>query len=120
MPSFDGGQYPVNRIIEFIADNSKEVPAINFYLECLIELKQFDEVEIFINSLEKEVKDQKEIKQLIKKLEIIKNNLVGPDINELIKKLEKKPNDINLIIDIAGKHFSNQDYENCMEVLLNN
>ena len=58
--------------------------------------------------------------QLVKKIEIIKNNLYGPDINELIRKLEKKPDDINLIIEVADKYFSTQDYVNSMNLLLKN
>ena len=58
--------------------------------------------------------------QLVKKIEIIKNNLSGPNINELIRKLEKKPDDINLIIEVADKYFSIQDYENSMNLLLQN
>ena len=58
--------------------------------------------------------------QLVKKIEIIKNNLSGPDLNELIRKLEKKPDDINLIIEVADKYFSTQDYVNSMNLLLKN
>ena len=107
-------------LIEFIAKNSEQLKAINFYLECLIELKQFEELDIFISSLDKEVQEKEEIKNILKKLEIIRNNLSGPNVEDLIKKLESKPNDINLIIEIADKYFSTQSYENCMEILLMN
>ena len=40
-------------LLEFISKNSDEIKGICFYLECLIELKQFEEVEMFVNSLEK-------------------------------------------------------------------
>ena len=107
-------------LLEFISSNPTEVIAINFYLECLIELKQFDEVKSFIESLEKDMQNKDEIKQIVKKMQIIENNLSGPNINELLKKLEKKPDDINTILEIASKYFSVQDYENCMELLLKN
>ena len=42
-------------LLEFISKNSDEIKGICFYLECLIELKQFEEVEMFISSLEKDV-----------------------------------------------------------------
>ena len=58
--------------MEFISTNPKETIAINQYLGCLIELKQFEEVDTFIQSLEKDVRDTEEIKQIIKKMEIIK------------------------------------------------
>ncbi len=107
-------------LLEFISKNPDEIKAISAYLECLIELKQFEEVDEFIQSLEKEIQDKDEIKQLVKKLEIIKSNMGGPNIEELITELNKKPNDIDLIIEIADKYFSVQKYDESMEILLKN
>tara|TARA_B100000575_G_scaffold231687_1_gene192842 strand:+ start:551 stop:1414 length:864 start_codon:yes stop_codon:yes gene_type:complete len=107
-------------LLEFISKNPDEIKAISAYLECLIELKQFEEVDEFIQSLEKEIQDKDEIKQLVKKLEIIKSNMGGPNIEELIIELNKKPNDIDLIIEIADKYFSMQKYDESMEILLKN
>ena len=107
-------------LLEFIAENPNELKAINFYLECLIGLKQFDEIETFISSLEKEIQNKEEIQQIVKKLEIVKNNLSGPSIDDLITSLKKKPSDINLIIEIADKHFAIQNYDDCMNLLLDN
>jgi len=107
-------------LLEFISTNPKEAIAINQYLDCLIELKQFEEVDTFIQSLEKDVRDTEEIKQIIKKMEIIKKNESGPNIEELIDKLNKKPNDIDLIIEVADKYFSIQNYENSLDLLLKN
>lgn len=107
-------------LLEFISNNPEEIKALKLYLECLIELKQFEEFDTFIGSLEQDVQQKDEIKQIIKKLDIIKKNLSGPNIDDLINKLEKKPNDINLILEVSDKYFSIQDYENCMELLLKN
>ncbi len=109
-----------DQLLEFISNNPKELKAISFYLECLIELKELDEADSFIESLEGNLQEKDEIKQIIKKIEIIKNNSSGPNIDELIKKLEKKPNDINLVLEVADKYFSIQEYESCMELLLKN
>ena len=54
-------------LLEFISKNSDEIKGICFYLECLIELKQFEDVAAFINSLEKDVQEKDEIKQVLKK-----------------------------------------------------
>ena len=105
-------------LLEFISSHPEELKAINFYLECLLELKQFKEIDTFIESLEKEVQDKEEIKQIIKKMEIVKRNISGPDIDNLIRKLEKNSNDINLVIEIADKYFSMQKYESGMDLLL--
>ena len=107
-------------LVEFISKNSDEIKGICFYLECLVELKQFEEVEMFISSLEKDVQDKDEVKQVLKKMEIVKNNSSGPNINELLAKLESEPNNIDLILEISDKYFSMKQYENGMDLLLKN
>ena len=107
-------------LIEFISKNPTEIKAINFYLECLLKLKQFDEIDEFIGSLNNEMQEKDEIKQIEKKLKIIKNNLSGPSLEDLLNKLGNNKNDIDLIVDVSDKYFSMQDYENCFEILLNN
>ncbi len=107
-------------LLEFISKNSDEIKGICFYLECLIELKQFEEVEMFISSLEKDLQIKDEVKQVLKKMEIVKNNSSGPNINELLAKLESEPNNIDLILEISDKYFSIKQYENGMDLLLKN
>ncbi len=107
-------------LLEFYASNPKEIKAIGLYLDCLIKLKEFKNVDDFIDSLEDEIKEHEEIKKIIKKIEIIKNNSEGPDINEMLKTLEGKPDDIDLILEISTKYFSEQDYENSFDILLRN
>ena len=107
-------------LLEFISKNSDEIKGICFYLECLMELKQFKEVEVFISSLEKDVQEKDEVKQVLKKMEIVKNNSSGPNINELLGKLESEPNNIDLILEISDKYFSMKQYENGMDLLLKN
>ena len=107
-------------LLEFISKNSDEIKGICFYLECLIELKQFEEVEMFISSLEKDVQHKDEVKQVLKKMEIVKNNSSGPNIGELLDKLENEPNNIDLVLEISDKYFSMKEYENGMDLLLKN
>ena len=107
-------------LLEFISKNSDEIKGICFYLECLIELKQFEEVEMFISSLDKSVQEKDEVKQVLKKMEIVKNNSSGPNINELLVKLENEPDNIDLILEISDKYFSIKEYENGMDLLLKN
>lgn len=107
-------------LLEFISKNSDEIKGICFYLECLIELKQFEEVEVFISSLEKDVQEKDELKQVLKKMEIVKNNSSGPNINDLLDKLKNEPGNIDLILEISDKYFSMKEYENGMDLLLKN
>ncbi len=105
-------------LLEFISKNSDEIKGICFYLECLIELKQFEEVEVFISSLEKDLQKKDEVKKVLKKMEIVKNNSSGPDINNLLNKLKKEPSNIDLVIELSEKYFSMKEYENGMDLLL--
>ena len=107
-------------LLQFISENPGEVKAIVFYLECLIGLKKFEEFETFVDSLEEEIQNKEEVKQIIKKIEIIKSNISGPGVEELIEKLNNKPNDIGLVIELADKYFSMQSYKESMELLLEN
>ena len=107
-------------LLEFISKNSDEIKGICLYLECLIELKQFEEVEVFISSLEKDVQEKDEVEQVLKKMEIVKNNSSGPNINDLLSKLEKEPSNLDLVIELSDKYFSMKEYENGMELLLKN
>ena len=107
-------------LLEFISKNSDEIKGICFYLECLIELKQFEEVEVFVSSLEKDVQEKDGVRQVLKKMEIVKNNSSGPDIYDLLSKLEKEPSNIDLVIELSEKYFSMKKYENGMDLLLKN
>ncbi len=107
-------------LLEFISKNSDEIKGICFYLECLIELKQFEEVEVFISSLEKDAQQKDEIKQVLKKMEIVKNNSSGPNISDLLSRIEKEPSNLDLVIELSEKYFSIKEYENGMELLLKN
>ena len=107
-----------NVLLDFVSKNSDEIMGISLYLECLIELKQFEEVEGFIGSLEKEMKEKDEIKQVLKKMEIVKKNSSGPDIDELQNKLEKEPANIDLVLELSDKYFSIKEYEIGMDLLL--
>ena len=107
-------------LLDFISKNSDEIMGICLYLECLIELKQFEEVENFIDSLENGMKEKDEIKQVLKKMEIVKKNLSGPDIDELQNRLEKEPTNIDLVLELSDRYFSIKEYEIGMDLLLKN
>ncbi len=107
-------------LLEFISKNSDDIKGICFYLECLIELKQFEEVEGFIGSLDEDLKKKDEIKQVLKKMEIVKNNSSGPDVNELLGRLESEPANIDLVLELSDKYFSIKEYELGMDLLLKN
>ena len=105
-------------LIEFIANHSKDQKAISLYLFCLIELREYQEADEFLSSLEKNIKNYLEIETIIKRLEIIKKNSKGSSLEELMKKLDAQPNNIIIIFEIADKFFSLNDYNNAFKLLL--
>ena len=48
----------------------------------------------------------------------IYENIIVEDLTEKIN--EKKPKDINLVLEVADKYFSIQQYDDCMQLLLKN
>ena len=65
----------------------------------------------FTSYLKRSINTAAHIVESYKKMNIIKNNLSGPNIEDLINKLENSPKNIDLVIEIADKYFSMQNYE---------
>ena len=107
-------------VLEFIANKPDEPKAISLYLTSLIGLKEFDEAEQFIDSLDEKIKKNIDVQSSIKSLTLAKKNIATPDLEVLIKKLESKPNDINMICDVAEKYFTNNNHNEAFEILIKN
>ena len=107
-------------LIEFISTNPKDIKSISLLLECMIETSEESEVSDFLNSLEDEVKNDKEIIKIVKRLEILKNNMSGPSIDALIEKLKASPNDIDNILELSNKYFVLKKYDESFELLIKN
>ena len=107
-------------LIEFIAEKPKDIRAICLYLECLIETVDEKKVEEFINSLEQNLKKDNEIKKIIKRINLIKNNKSGPSVEELIERLKNSPSDITIIIELSDKYFAYKNYDDAFKILLEN
>ena len=107
-------------LVEFIAEQPKDTRAISLYLECLIETVDEKEVEEFINSLEQNLKKDNEIKKIIKRINLIKNNKSGPSIEELIERLKNSPSDTSIIIELSDKYFAYKNYDDAFKILLEN
>ncbi len=105
-------------LIEFISTNPKDIKSISLLLECMIETSEESEVSDFLNSLEDGVKNDKEIIKIVKRLEILKNNMSGPSINALIEKLKTSPNDIDNILELSNKYFVSKKYDETFELLI--
>ncbi len=104
----------------FIAEKPKELKAFALYIQCLVGLENFEEVDNLVSSLDKDSLKNPDIESAIKFLEIAKNKDKGPDLNELINKLNSNSFDINTLLQIADKYFAINDYENAFDILLKN
>ena len=105
-------------LLDFIANKPKESKAISLLLTCMVGLEDFEEAENFLDSLDPEMKKDKNIKSAIKLIEIAKKNLKGPSLEELLKQLNTKPNDIEIVIEVANKFFANNNYQKAFEILI--
>ena len=88
------------------------------YLSCLFGLEEFEEAENFINSLDEETKANPDIQSALKRLKITKNNNKGPSLENLLKELNAKPNNIEIVLEISDKYFVNNDYEKAFDLLI--
>ena len=107
-----------NSLESFLAENSENVEAISLYIDCLVNLVDFKNVNIFIESLSENTKKDPIIISSLAKLEIIKKNTDESPVDDLLKELKKSPKKIEIIVKISEKYFSNNDYEKAFEILL--
>ena len=105
-------------LLEFIANKPKQIKAIALYVVALVGLKDFDEAEEFISSLDDELKKDQIIQSSIQRLEISKKNIDGPNIEDLLNKIKLKPNDVNIVCELADKYFAENKYEQCFDLML--
>ena len=103
---------------DFITNNSEETKGICLYAECLFGLNEVEEAEEVLSSLDEQLLQNKEIKKVLKRLEIIKKNNNSPSIKSLESELSKSPNNIKLVLEIAEAYFANNKFNETFEILL--
>ena len=105
-------------LIEFISTNPKDVKSISLLLECMLETSEENEVTDFLDSLEDEIKNDKEIVKIVKRLEILENNVSSTSVEDLIEKLKNNPGNIDNILELSNKYFASQKYDESFELLI--
>ena len=103
-----------------LSENSQDIVAISIYLDCLILSDLLDEAKTFIESLDEIILKEDLIQSSIQKLEIKKNNSSGPSLDELKSLYAKKPNDIDLLINLSEKLFSENLIDESFDILFSN
>jgi len=109
-----------NKLLTFFSEKKAEPIVVSLYLECLLALRQFDEIDDFVSSLDEETRTDKEIKKIIKKISIIKESKNSESIDVLINKFKQHPTNTDLLLEICELYFSHEEYDNAFSLLLDN
>jgi len=109
-----------NKLLTFISEKKAEPIIVSLYLECLLALRQFDEIDDFVSSLDEKTGSDKEIEKIIKKISIVKESKNSESIDVLINKFNEHPTNIDLFLEICESYFSHEEYEKAFSLLLDN
>ena len=63
-----------NKLLTFFSEKKADPLVVSLYLECLLALRQFDEIDDFVSSLDEKMRPDKEIDKIIKKINIVKES----------------------------------------------
>jgi len=107
-------------IEKHLGENSDDKIAISQYINCLTNLNLFDQVSVFIESLDTNMLKDDQIKSAIHKFEIRQKNMGGPTIEELKEKFNQQPNNINNAIILSEKLFAENLIDEAFELLFQN
>ena len=108
------------KVLVFFTENTSDAIAISLYLECLLAQKEFKEIDDFVSSLDEEMKKNKEIDKIIKKIKIVKDSKSSESIEILLEKHNSDPKNIKIMLEIAEYYFASGEYESAFPFLLNN
>ncbi len=109
-----------NLLEEFLSQNSEDIEAIVLYIKSLIELEMFEETKNFISSLSDELQKNDNIKSELSNLEIKQKNKNGPSLDDLIKSFESDKKNLDKMIKLSEKYFSEKKYDESFTILLEN
>ncbi len=108
------------RLLVSFSENKADPIAINLYLECLLALREFEEIEAFVSSLDEEIRSDKEVEKALKKINIVRESESSESVDSLIKKFNKNPEDSKILFEICESYFSTEEYDKAFLLLLDN
>ena len=109
-----------NKLLTFFSEKKAEPIIVSLYLECLLALRQFDEIDDFVSSLDEETRSNKEIEKITKKINIVKDSKNSESIDVLINKFNENPTNTDILLEICEAYFSDEEYEKAFSLLLDN
>ena len=109
-----------NKLLTFFSEKKASPIVVSLYLECLLALRQFDEIDDFLSSLDEETRLDKEIEKIAKKINIVKDSKSSESLDVLVNKFAENPTNTNLLLEICEAYFANEEYEKAFSLLLDN
>ena len=109
-----------NKLLTFFSEKKADPIVVSLYLECLLASREFDEIDDFLSSLDKETRSDKEIEKITKKINIVKESKNSDSIDILINKFTENPKNTDLLLEICEAYFSDEEYEKAFSLLLDN
>ena len=88
------------------------------YLESLIGLNEIDLAYDFLDSLNNEIGEKEEIKNIKERIKLIKETVKGPSLEKLNEELTNAPGDLNIVFKITDTYFANNNFNKCFEILI--
>ena len=111
----------INALNEFLANKTDNAEALSMYITCLSGLSRFKEAQEFIAGLSKEIKNDPMIVSATSLLELSKkNNENDTSLEQLNNSHKKNPKNIDLVIEIGEKHFTEKNIDGAFNFLLEN
>ena len=107
-------------IEDFLSKNSENGKAVSLYILCQIELKQFQELKSFIDSLSEKVLKEKLVQSAIKNYEMVKISSSDESIDKLLELYKNNPSNLKNLLKLSNKHFVEKRTEEALDLLFVN
>ena len=109
-----------NKLLTFFSEKKASPVVVSLYLECLLALRQFDEIDDFLSSLDEETRLDKEVVKITKKINIVKESKNSESLDVLVNKFNENPANTDVLLEICEAYFSDEEYEKAFSLLLDN
>ena len=109
-----------NKLLTFFSEKKTDPIVLSLYLECLLALGQFDEIDDFVSSLDQDTRSNKEIEKITKKISIVKESKNSESADVLMKNLRENPSNTYILLKICDAYFSEEEYDKAFSLLLDN
>ncbi len=114
---YDTASYEFSSLLGETIPKNLMIRAISGLGKCYLGLNKFNELTELIDQLEDNIKEESDIKDLVKSKEYLENIEVQ-EVSDLEKKLNKNPDDLGIRYELAKSQIINKDYSEAINNLL--